>query len=51
MLLLAFPNLKNENSVVKERLVAANVSQAVLELWREIALQEIRATDEDSEFD
>ncbi len=51
MLLLAFPELKNENSAVAERLRAANASDAVVQMWREIVAQEIRPTDEDSEFE
>lgn len=51
MLLLAFPDLKNENSIVRERLQAANANPEVLQLWREIVNQEIRATNQDSEFD
>ncbi len=51
MLLLAFPELKNENSAVAERLRAVNASEEVMQLWREIVNQEIRAADEDSEFE
>ncbi|MBI4672415.1 MAG: nucleotidyl transferase AbiEii/AbiGii toxin family protein [Chloroflexi bacterium] len=51
MLLLAFPELKNENSTVADRLRAANASDEVMRLWREIVAQEIRAADEDSEFE
>lgn len=51
MLLLAFPELKNENSAVAERLRAANASDEVMQVWREIVAQEIRPTDEDSEFE
>jgi len=51
MLLLAFPELKNENSAVAERLRAANASDAVALVWREIVAQEIRPTDKDSEFE
>lgn len=51
MLLLAFPELKNENSLVRDRLLAANVSQEVMQLWHELVNQEILPTDQDSEFD
>jgi hypothetical protein len=51
MLLLAFPELKDEDSAVKERLHAANASPEVMQLWSEIVKEEIRPTDEDSEFD
>lgn len=51
MLLLAFPELKNEHSAVRERLQDANANEQVMNLWREIVGEEIRPTDEDSEFD
>jgi hypothetical protein len=51
MLLLTFPTLKKEESAVKERLQAANASDEVMQLWNEIVAQEIRPTDEDSEFE
>lgn len=50
MLLLAFPELKNEEGAVKERLRAANASDDTMRLWSEIVKQEIRAADEDDEF-
>lgn len=50
MLLLAFPELKNEEGAVKERLRVANASQDIMQLWSEIVKQEIRAADEDAEF-
>ncbi len=51
MLLPAFPELKNENSVVRDRLRAADASDEVMQLWREIVNQEIRAGNEDEEFE
>jgi hypothetical protein len=50
MLLLAFPELKKQDSAVAERLQAANASDDVTQLWREIVAQEIRESEEDSEF-
>lgn len=51
MLLLAFPELKNENSAVRDRLRAADANDEVMQLWREIVNQEIRAGNEDEEFE
>lgn len=51
MLLLAFLELKTEDGAVKTRLNAANAGSEILQLWSEIVEQEIRPTDEDSEFD
>lgn len=51
MLLLAFPELKNENSGVAERLRDASASDEIMQLWKEIVQQEILPTDQDSEFD
>jgi hypothetical protein len=51
MLLLAFPELKKENSAVTERLRAANANSDVMSVWSELVREEIRPTDEDSEFD
>ncbi len=50
MLLLAFPELKNEKSAVTERLRAANASEDVMQVWSEIVKEKIRAADEDDEF-
>lgn len=50
MLLLAFPELKDEKSPVAERLHATGVSPAVLNVWRALASQEIRPADDDDEF-
>lgn len=50
MLLLAFPELKNEEGAVKARLPAANANEDVLHLWSEIVKEEIRAENEDDEF-
>jgi len=53
MLLLtfpAFPELKVESGSVLDGLVAADVDESVVSLWREIAAMEIEASDEDDEF-
>ena len=47
MLLLAFPALKSFEGPVKVRLQQSEVDPAVLDLWRELASQQIRAPDED----
>lgn len=51
MLLLAFPELKNEHSAVMERLRANQVNDKVIQLWRELVAQEIVPADPDSEFE
>ena len=51
MLLLTFPDLKRDPGPVTERLKAANVESAVLEVWKELAAQEIQPAAEDEEFD
>lgn len=50
MLLLAFPELRQETGLVTERLQAENASDEALKLWRELVKQEIETTDEDDEF-
>jgi hypothetical protein len=50
MLLLTFPELKDEDGVVAKRLQAENVGNEVIELWRELVSQEIQTADEDDEF-
>jgi hypothetical protein len=50
MLLLAFPELKQDHGLVTERLKAEKAGEEVLKLWRELANQEIQTTDEDDEF-
>lgn len=51
MLLLAFPGLKTNEGPVNSSLQASGASPQVFQLWSEIVDQEIRPTDEDSEFD
>lgn len=50
MLLLAFPELKQERGLVTERLKAENAGEEVVKLWQELVNQEIQTTDEDDEF-
>ena len=50
MLLLAFPELKQEDGLVTERLKAENAGEEIMKLWQELVNQEIQATDEDDEF-
>jgi hypothetical protein len=50
MLLLTFPDLKNNTGPVAECLRAAAANAEVLESWRELVQQDIRAEDDDDEF-
>lgn len=50
MLLLTFPDLKNETGPVIDRLKAAGVEQNILDLWRQLASQEIRSPEDSDEF-
>ena len=50
MLLLTFPELKKDSGAVMERLQAARVDQAVLEVWKELVAKKIVPPDEDDEF-
>ncbi|MGK7901880.1 MAG: hypothetical protein AB4352_10785 [Hormoscilla sp.] len=50
MLLLTFPELKVESGAVLDGLVAAEVDESVVSLWRELVAMEIEASDEDDEF-
>ena len=50
MLLLAFPELKQNDGLVTERLKAENAGEDVMSLWRELIQQEIQPTDEEDEF-
>jgi hypothetical protein len=50
MLLLTFPDLKREDSLVTERLKAENAGEEALTLWRELVNQEIQTTEDDAEF-
>jgi hypothetical protein len=50
MLLLAFPELKQNDGLVTERLKAENAGEDVINLWRDLVKQAIQSTDEDDEF-
>ena len=50
MLLLAFPELKQNDGLVTERLKAENAGKDVMNLWSELVKQAIQSTDEDDEF-
>jgi len=50
MLLLAFPELKQNNGLVTERLRAENAGEEIVILWQDLVRQEIQATEEDDEF-
>lgn len=50
MLLLTFPELKNENGLVTERLQSAHASDEVIKLWHELVNQNFQPENEDSEF-
>jgi hypothetical protein len=50
MLLLAFPELKQDAGPVAARLEAAGADPKVLEAWRDLVAQEIQPPGEDDEF-
>lgn len=50
MLLLTFPELKVSSGSVLDGLLAAEVDESVVSLWREIVAMEIEPSDEDDEF-
>jgi hypothetical protein len=50
MLLLVFPDLKSESSLVADCLRAAGAGPEVLAVWGHLAASEIRAANEDDEF-
>ncbi|MFN3491873.1 MAG: nucleotidyl transferase AbiEii/AbiGii toxin family protein, partial [Anaerolineales bacterium] len=50
MLLLTFPELKNENGLVTERLHASHANDEVMKLWHELVNQNIQPENEDTEF-
>jgi len=50
MLLLAFPELKQNDGLVVERLKAENAGEDVMNLWSDLVKQEIQSTDEEDEF-
>ena len=50
MLLLAFPELKQSDGFVTERLKAEKAGEETMELWQELVNQEIQTIDEEDEF-
>lgn len=50
MLLLTFPELKNEEGAVSEALKSVGVKEDVLQTWRELVAQELIEPDDDGEF-
>lgn len=50
MLLLAFPDLKQESGPVKERLMAENAGDGAMKLWEDLVRQEIQTSHEEDEF-
>jgi hypothetical protein len=49
MLLLTFPELKNETGLVADRLRASGATNEVMAAWKELVAQEILPEDEDAE--
>lgn len=50
MLLLSFPELKNENGLVAQRLQAEGANEDIFKLWHELVNQNIQSENEDDEF-
>lgn len=50
LLLLTFPDLKCDPGPVTDSLKAAGVDQTILDVWKELVLQEIKPETEDDEF-
>jgi hypothetical protein len=50
MLLLKFPDLKSNSSLVVECLTASRATPAILEVWQELVATEIEPEDEEDEF-
>ena len=50
MLLLAFPDLKQEEGAVAKRLQAMGATAEAMAAWRELVKQEIQKPEEDNEF-
>lgn len=51
MLLLKFPELKEDSATVTNILVRQNADEATLALWRDLAQQSIQAEDDEDEFE
>ncbi len=50
MLLLAFPELKEEQGAVSEALKSSGANDETMKAWHELVSQVIRASEEDQEF-
>ena len=50
MLLLTFPDLKQDTGAVRDRLLAAGADAPVLAVWEELVAQSIQPGDEEDEF-
>jgi hypothetical protein len=50
LLLLKFPQLKSNSSLVVDRLAAAGANPEVLAVWQEIVATEIKPEDDEDEF-
>ncbi len=50
MLLITFPELKQEHGLVAERLHVAGATPEVLAVWRDLVAQDLRLEDEDDAF-
>lgn len=50
MVLLTFPELKQEHGLVAERLQTAGVAPEVLAVWGDLVAQELRLEGEDDEY-
>lgn len=51
MLLLKFPELKENSTVVTDVLIKQDADKATLDLWRDLAQQSIQAEDDEDEFE
>ncbi len=51
MLLLAFPELKNESGDVGDALKSLSVTEEVMNAWRELVAEEINRPNDEDEFD
>lgn len=50
LLLITFPELKQEHGIVAERLQATGATPAVFNVWRDLVGQELSLEEEDDEF-
>lgn len=50
MLLLAFPDLRQEEGTVADRLQTYGASGEVMRVWKELVAQEIKPSEDEDEF-